>query len=92
MTREPPFDIAWAPTALRNVARLSEQVTTAVVEFVYGTLAKSPHQVGLRLRFELEGMHSANRGEYRVIYQIDDRSRVVTVLAIDHRSKVYRRR
>jgi mRNA-degrading endonuclease RelE of RelBE toxin-antitoxin system len=37
-------------------------------------------------------MHSARRGDFRVIYQIDDHERIVTIVAIDHRSDVYRSR
>ena len=92
MTSDQPFDVAWSPTAQRDLTRLPEKIAIAVVEFVYGALAENPSRVGHRLRFELEGKHSANRGDYRIIYQIDDSARAVTVLAIDHRSKVYRRR
>jgi mRNA interferase RelE/StbE len=41
---------------------------------------------------ELAGLHSARRGDYRVIYRIDDEDRRVDVLAIEHRAEVYRRR
>lgn len=91
MTSDEPFDIAWSPSAVRDSARLPEKVAVAVVEFVYGALAENPRRVGHELRFELAG-HSANRGDYRVIYEIDDRERLVTILAIDHRSKIYRPR
>ncbi len=92
MTNGKPFEISWAPTALRNLASLPEKVATAVVEFVYGALADNPWRVGHELRFELVGKHSANRGDYRVIYEIDDEALVATILAIDHRSKIYRPR
>ncbi len=91
MTSE-PFDIEWASSALRSLDRLPEKIATACVEFVYGGLAESPHRVGRALRFDLEGKHSARRGDFRVVYQIDDRLRLVTVLAIDHRSDIYRPR
>jgi len=87
-----PFEIAWSPTALRAIERIPEKVAAAVVEFVYGALTENPRRVGHELRFELQGKHSANRGDYRVIYQIDDEARLVTILALDHRSKVYRSR
>jgi mRNA-degrading endonuclease RelE of RelBE toxin-antitoxin system len=38
----------------------------------------------------MEGLHSARRGDYRVIYRIDDVQRRVDVLAIEHRSAAYR--
>jgi mRNA-degrading endonuclease RelE of RelBE toxin-antitoxin system len=74
------------------LGRLPEKVATAVVEFVYGALAENRARVGHQLRFELEGKHSANRGDYRIVYEIADKARVVTILAVDHRSKIYRPR
>lgn len=67
--------------------RLPEKVAAAVIEFVYGTLAQNPQRVGKPLRFELEGLHSARRGDYRILYRIDD---VVTVVAVEHRADAYR--
>jgi mRNA-degrading endonuclease RelE of RelBE toxin-antitoxin system len=86
------FEIAWSPRALRDLARLPEKVAAAAFEFVYGALAENRHRVGHELRFELEGKHSANRGDYRIVYAIDDGARLATILAIDHRSKIYRSR
>lgn len=84
---DPHFDVAWSPSARRALTSLPEKVATAVVEFVYGPLAETPERVGKPLRFDLEGLHSARRGSYRVIYRIAD---VVTIVAIEHRADVYR--
>jgi mRNA interferase RelE/StbE len=67
-------------------------VATAVAEFLYGSLATSPHRVGKPLKLGLDGLHSARRGDYRVIYRIDDQRRLVTAIAIEHRSDIYRPR
>ena len=93
MTGEPgaPFEIDWAAPARRALRRLPEKVATAAVEFIYCPLASNPRRVGRPLRFELKGIHSAHRGDYRVVYRIDDRRRRVQVLAIGHRADVYRR-
>ncbi|HEY2507582.1 MAG TPA: type II toxin-antitoxin system RelE/ParE family toxin [Streptosporangiaceae bacterium] len=40
----------------------------------------------------MASLHSARRGDYRVIYRIDDARREVTVIAVEHRSDVYRPR
>jgi mRNA-degrading endonuclease RelE of RelBE toxin-antitoxin system len=71
--------------------RLPEKVASAAVEFIYGALADNPHRVRRPLRFELEGRYSAHRGDYRVVYRIDERRRRVDILAIDHRADIYRR-
>jgi mRNA-degrading endonuclease RelE of RelBE toxin-antitoxin system len=58
---------------------------------IHGT-RPSPHRVGKPLKLGLEGLHSARRGDYRVIYRIDDERRLVTVMAIEYRSDIYRPR
>ena len=83
----PPYDIAWTPTARRALTRLPEKLATAAVEFIYGPLAENPQRVGKALRFELDGLHSARRGDYRIIYRISD---VVTIAAIERRADVHR--
>ena len=85
------YAIAWTTAARRALTRLPEKVAAAVVEFSYGSLAASPHRVGEPLKLRLEGLHSARRGDYRIIYRIDER-RLVTVIAIEHRSDIYRPR
>jgi mRNA interferase RelE/StbE len=89
---EPGYAIAWAAGTRRALARLPEKVAVAVVEFLYGSLAASPHRVGKPLKLGLEGLYSARRGDYRVIYRIDDDEHAVTVMAIEHRSDAYRLR
>ena len=84
------YEVDWAASALRSLDRLPEKISTACIEFVYGGLAENPQRVGRALRFELEGRHSARRGDFRVIYEIDERRRLVTIIAITHRSDVYR--
>jgi len=37
-------------------------------------------------------LHSARRGDYRVIYRIDEEARRVDVAAVEHRSDAYRSR
>jgi len=89
---QPPYRVTWTPTAQRDIRRLPEKVATAVAEFVYGALADNPARVGRALHLELAGLHAARRGDYRVIYRIDDTTRTVRVMSIDHRADIYRRR
>ena len=85
-----PYAIAWTAPARRALTRLPEKVATAAVEFLYGSLAANPHRVGKPLKLEMAGLHSARRGDYRVIYRIDDGQHRIDVLAIEHRSDAYR--
>jgi mRNA interferase RelE/StbE len=69
---------------------LPEAVAVACFEFITGPLAENPRRVGKPLRNELAGTYSARRGEFRVIYAIDDNRIRVEVISIRHRRYVYR--
>lgn len=84
--------VAWTASGSRSLSLLPEKVATAAIEFAYGPLVANPRRVGKPLRFELEGLHVARRGDYRVIYEIDDAARRIVVHVIELRSSAYRRR
>jgi len=86
------YAVAWTVPARRALSRLPEKVASAVVEFCYGSLAANPRRVGKPLRLGLEGLHSARRGDYRVIYRIDDQNQRIDIVAVEHRADVYRPR
>lgn len=56
------------------------------------SLTDNPHGVGLALQRELEGLQSARRGPYRVVYEIVEAKSEIRVLRIDHRADIYRPR
>lgn len=74
------------------MARLPEKVAVAVVEFLSGALVENPYRLGKELGLEYWGTYSARRGDYRVLYEIDEERRRVLVITVEHRSDVYRRR
>jgi mRNA-degrading endonuclease RelE of RelBE toxin-antitoxin system len=86
------YEIEFAASARRDLESMSARVVPAIIEFVYGDLARSPRRVGKPLRRELEGKWSARRGTYRIIYEIKDDRLLVLVIRIDHRADVYRPR
>jgi mRNA interferase RelE/StbE len=73
---------------------LAEQLPAAAAfaawEFITGPLLDRPRIVGAPLRPPFEGLWRARRGEYRVRYRIDEDSRTVYVLDVDHRRDAYR--
>src|SRR3954471_14180765 len=86
------YDVRFAATARRDLARIPPRIVPAVVEFDYGALARNPARVGKPLGRELTGLLSARRGPYRLLYRIDEDTRTVYVLSVDHRADVYRPR
>jgi mRNA-degrading endonuclease RelE of RelBE toxin-antitoxin system len=88
---EASWEVRVMAPARRQLERLPTAVAAAALETL-GAIASNPRRLGKPLRFELEGCFSARRGPYRIVYRIDDEARVVRVLAIAHRSDVYRPR
>jgi mRNA-degrading endonuclease RelE of RelBE toxin-antitoxin system len=87
---EPEYRLVMASSAERALTRLPEKAAAAVVEFVTGALVEAPLVMGHPLRKELMGLWAARRGPYRVMYEVDDDAKVVSVLRVDHRADVYR--
>lgn len=86
-----PYSIRVTARAEPDLQQLPEKIATACVEFIFGPLAENPRRVGKPLRAELTGLHSARRGDYRVIYGIIEDTRIVEVVHVDRRSDIYRR-
>jgi mRNA-degrading endonuclease RelE of RelBE toxin-antitoxin system len=86
-----PYGIVVAAPAARAIREtLPETVAFAVIDFITGPLRENPRRVGAPLRGELEGIWSARRGTYRILYRINEESREVVVLRVGHRGRIYR--
>ncbi|MCY4422127.1 MAG: type II toxin-antitoxin system RelE/ParE family toxin [Acidimicrobiaceae bacterium] len=76
--------------ALRHLNGLPDKVRQAALEAIFGPIAENPHRAGKPLGDELEGLRSARRGDYRIIYEILEDSEVVVIHRIQHRRHAYR--
>jgi len=83
------YSIRVTARAERDLQRLPPKIATACVEFIFGPLAENPRRVGKPLRGELVGLHSARRGDYRVVYEVVYNT-TVEIVHIGRRSDVYR--
>ncbi|PZU49703.1 MAG: plasmid stabilization protein [Microbacterium sp.] len=88
-----PYTVIFTKSARRALElTLPESVAAAAFEFIVGPLAASPRKVGKPLREPLAPLYSARRGEYRILYRIEDERVVVEIVTVEHRRDVYRRR
>jgi mRNA interferase RelE/StbE len=84
------YTIGFQPAARRAISgRLPESVAAAVLEFCGAALAVNPQRAGKPLFGPLAGCLGARRGTYRMVYRIDEASRIVDVLGVDHRGGIY---
>lgn len=86
------YDVDITPEGLRHLDRLPAKVRDAAVSLMLGALAENPRRVGKPLVGQFAGLWSARRGDYRIVYEIDEDAQVVLVHRVQHRRDVYRRR
>jgi mRNA-degrading endonuclease RelE of RelBE toxin-antitoxin system len=86
------YTVDITPEGLRHLNQLPEKVRSAAIEMMLGPLTEAPRRIGKPLLGELTGLLSARRGDYRVIYEIDEKRLVVTVHRVQHRRNAYRPR
>ena len=85
------YRIEYSPAARRALTHdLPESVAAAAYEFVESAVAENPQRVGGALRGPLAGLHSARRGDYRVVYEIHDDRVSVRIVSVRHRRSAYR--
>lgn len=85
-------EVRLSAAARRQIGSVPEKTAAAILELGVGDLGAVPERVGKPLRWDFEGLWAARRGEYRIVYDIDDDAMTVTVIRIDHRREVYRSR
>lgn len=86
------YEVEITPEGLRHLNRLPDKVRLAALETIFGPIAENRHRLGKPLVGELEGLRSARRGDYRVIYEIFDDDETVLIHRVQHRRDVYRPR
>ena len=85
------YELRTTSTVRRALSEtLPEAVAAAAYKFITGPLLADPQRIGKRLLPPMDDRFSARRGTYRVIYRIDDKARVVTVVDVAHRRDAYR--
>lgn len=87
-----PYDVTFSACAQRDLRRLPEKIARAAIEFSYGTLAENPQRLGRKLHLDLAEHYAARRGDYRIIYRIDEHAHALPIVTIDHRADAYRPR
>jgi mRNA-degrading endonuclease RelE of RelBE toxin-antitoxin system len=86
------YEIEITAEGFRHLNRLPEKVRHAALESILGPIAENPNRLGKPLVGGLEGLWSARRGAYRIIYEIFEDDQVVLIHRVQHRRDAYRPR
>jgi mRNA interferase RelE/StbE len=85
-----PYEIGFKPSALKEIRKLDEAARKVIISEIE-LLANNPRPDG---RKKLKGEVNLYRirvfNNYRVVYEIQDRKLVVTVVKVGHRRDVYK--
>ena len=85
-----PYEIGFKPSALKELRKLDEVARKVIVSEI-DLLAENPRPDGCKkLKGEVNLCRIRVFGNYRVVYEIQDRVLVVTVVKVAHRRDVYR--
>lgn len=72
-----------------DIPLLPKKFKTAIKNAIEERLVTDPVGFGKPLRYSLKGHRRLRVGDYRVVYRIDSKKRIVLIIAIKHRKYVY---
>jgi mRNA interferase RelE/StbE len=83
------YQVEFRSSADRELSRLDRQMLARVVAAI-DELGEQPRPPGVRKLAGAEHTYRIRVGDYRIVYTIDDATKVVTVERVRHRSDAYR--
>ena len=81
--------IQFTPAARRQFFKLEASIQRRIGQAI-DALAENPRPPGSKKIKVPEDLWRIRVGDYRIVYQIHDRELVVVIVAIGHRSDIYR--
>ena len=83
------YQVEITPAAKRQVKKLVKQTQELIIQRLE-QLADKPRPPGVLKMEGEENLYRVRVGDYRVIYQIQDRILLIVVVKVGHRGDVYR--
>ncbi|WXG47141.1 MAG: type II toxin-antitoxin system RelE/ParE family toxin [Candidatus Atabeyarchaeum deiterrae] len=84
------YEIRWKRSAERDLRSIDRQQVARIISAVE-SLAGNPFPPGLRKLRGAEQLYRIRVGDYRVIYEIETKSRILTIFYVRHRREAYRK-
>lgn len=77
--------------ARRDLYKLSPDISVRVLDKIERFATTFDNQKPISLGGNLEGNFKLRVGDWRVMYAVDYVQQLIIIIAVDHRSKIYRR-
>lgn len=85
----PDYEIRFVDSAAKEFRSLPVDMKNRIQTAVDG-LVRSPRPTGVKKLRGSQGLYRIRVGEYRVVYEIDDKARLLRVTRVRHRKEAYR--
>jgi mRNA interferase RelE/StbE len=83
------YQIVFRPAAMRDLEQLPSRTQHSIAA-VITRLSENPRPPGVEKLKGRDNLYRVRSGDYRILYQISDRLKQITVVKIGHRRDVYR--
>ena len=90
MTPSSRYTVEIAPAAERQIRKLEATARRRILNRIE-TLQRNPRPVGVEKLSDSEGLYRVRVGNFRIIYEIEDRITKVLVLKVGDRKEIYKR-
>ena len=84
------YSLTIKPSAAKELQDVSDKATLSRLIERIKSLTTQPRPSGAEKLAGRSNIYRVRQGNYRVIYSVDDQSRVVDVVKVGHRRDVYR--
>jgi len=81
------FELIWTETASRQLEKLQNLISSRIIKKV-SELSQNPFSKEIK-RLKGEQAFRLRIGDYRVIFDIDIKNRVIVILRLGHRKNIY---
>jgi mRNA interferase RelE/StbE len=83
--------VRFTPDAVLDLKRMDKKTAQRVLDKIKWFSKNNELAVRLPLQNQLKGKYKLRAGDWRVIYELVDKDKVMVILYIGHRSVVYKR-
>jgi len=83
------FKILWKKSAIKDLEKIPSKIVRRIIEIVE-SLSENPFPRGVRKIIGTENFFRIRVGDYRIIYHVDKKNKIVTIYYIRHRKTAYR--
>lgn len=73
----------------KHIKVLPQNIKIIIKQAIEERLGTNPVGYGKPLRYSLKGYRRLRVGDYRIVYSINEKDKIVIILAIKHRKDIY---